>query len=100
MTSEELREEVKNALDKIRPYLQNDGGDITLVDIEDDKIVKVRLEGTCTNCAVNQMTLKSGVEMTIKEGLAEEKEGIFIPHDEVMREAKRIINQWEQKMLN
>ena len=67
MTSEELREEVKNALDKIRPYLQNDGGDITLVDIEDDKIVKVRLEGTCTNCAVKQMTLKSGVEMTIKE---------------------------------
>ena len=67
MTSEELREEVKNALDKIRPYLQNDGGDITLVDIEDDKIVKVRLEGTCTNCAVNQMPLKSGVEMTIKE---------------------------------
>lgn len=67
MTSEELREEVKNALDKIRPYLQNDGGDITLVDIEDDKIVKVRLEGTCTNCAVNKMTLKSGVEMTIKE---------------------------------
>ena len=67
MTSEELREEVKNALDKIRPYLQNDGGDITLVDIEDDKIVKVRLEGTCTNCAVNQMTLKRGVEMTIKE---------------------------------
>ena len=67
MTSEELREEVKNALDKIRPYLQNDGGDITLVDIEDDKIVKVRLEVTCTNCAVNQMTLKSGVEMTIKE---------------------------------
>ena len=67
MTSEELREEVKNALDKIRPYLQKDGGDITLVAIEDDKIVKVRLEGTCTNCAVNQMTLKSGVEMTIKE---------------------------------
>ena len=67
MTSEELREEVKNALDKIRPYLQNDGGDITLVDIEDDRIVKVRLAGTCTNCAVNQMTLKSGVEMTIKE---------------------------------
>ena len=67
MTSEELREEVKNALDKIRPYLQNDGGDITLVDIVDDKIVKVRLEGTCTTCAENQMTLKSGVEMTIKE---------------------------------
>ena len=57
---EELRNEVIKALDKIRPYLQNDGGDITLVDIEDGKIVKVRLEG-------NQLTLRSGVEMTIKE---------------------------------
>ena len=64
---EELRNEVIKALDKIRPYLQNDGGDITLVDIEDNKIVKVRLEGACTNCAVNQLTLRSGVEMTIKE---------------------------------
>nr|WP_314290623.1 NifU family protein [uncultured Capnocytophaga sp.] len=67
MNTEELRNEVIKALDKIRPYLQNDGGDITLVDIEDGKIVKVRLEGTCTNCSVNQLTLKSGVEMTIKE---------------------------------
>ena len=64
---EELRNEVIKALDKIRPYLQNDGGDITLVDIEDGKIVKVRLEGTCTSCSVNQLTLRSGVEMTIKE---------------------------------
>ena len=67
MSSEELKEQVLKALAEIRPYLQNDGGDISLVDIEDGRIVKVRLEGTCTNCAVNQMTLKSGVEMTIKE---------------------------------
>ena len=67
MNSEEVKNEVIKALDRIRPYLQNDGGDITLVDIEDDKIVKVRLEGTCTNCSVNQLTLKSGVEMTVKE---------------------------------
>ena len=67
MNSEELKEQVLKALAEIRPYLQNDGGDISLVDIEDGRIVKVRLEGTCTNCAVNQMTLKSGVEMTIKE---------------------------------
>jgi nitrogen-fixing nifU domain protein len=67
MNPEELKQEVVKALDKIRPYLQNDGGDISLVDIEDGKIVKVRLEGTCTNCSVNQLTLKSGVEMTIKE---------------------------------
>ena len=67
MKSDEVKNEVIKALDRIRPYLQNDGGDITLVDIEDDKIVKVRLEGTCTNCSVNQLTLKSGVEMTVKE---------------------------------
>ena len=44
--------------------------------------------------------ISKGALNAIKEGLAEEKEGIFVPHDEVMREAKRIINQWEQKMLN
>ena len=64
---EELRNEVIKALDKIRPYLQNDGGDITLVDIEDGKIVKMRLAGISTNCTVSQVTLRSGVEMTIKE---------------------------------
>ena len=67
MTSEEVRSEVIKALDEIRSFLQNDGGDITLVDIIDDREVRVRLEGTCLNCTVNQMTLKSGVEMTIKK---------------------------------
>ena len=67
MNPEELKQEVIKALDKIRPYLQNDGGDISLVDIEDGKIGKVRVEGTCTNWSVTQLTLKSGVEMTIKE---------------------------------
>ncbi|MDO5105775.1 NifU family protein [Capnocytophaga sp.] len=67
MTSEKVREEVIKALDEIRPFLQSDGGDISLVEIEDDKIVKVRLEGNCIGCSVNQMTLRSGVEMTIKK---------------------------------
>jgi Fe-S cluster biogenesis protein NfuA len=67
MTSEELRIKVELALDEIRPFLQSDGGDITLVSIEDGKSVKVRLEGNCVGCSVNQMTLKSGVEMTIKK---------------------------------
>jgi nitrogen-fixing nifU domain protein len=67
MNSESLRKEVIRALDEIRPFLQNDGGDLTLIDIIDDKIVHVRLEGTCTTCAINQLTLKSGVEMTIKK---------------------------------
>ena len=66
MTSEETRTNVEKALEEIRPFLQSDGGDITLISIEDNT-VKVRLEGNCIGCSVNQMTLKSGVEMTIKK---------------------------------
>lgn len=67
MTSEELTKNVEKALDEIRPFLQSDGGDISLIGIDDAKSVKVRLEGNCIGCSVNQMTLKSGVEMTIKK---------------------------------
>ncbi|HEX9600234.1 MAG TPA: NifU family protein [Mariniflexile sp.] len=68
MTSEEVRLNVEKALDEIRPFLQSDGGDISLLSIEDnDTLVKVQLEGACVGCTVNQMTLKSGVEMTIKK---------------------------------
>lgn len=67
MTSEELRKKVEIALDEIRPFLQSDGGDISLVAIDDDTLVRVKLEGNCVGCSVNQMTLKSGVEMTIKK---------------------------------
>ena len=67
MTTEELRVNVEKALDEIRPFLQSDGGDISLLSIEDDKLVKVQLQGACVGCSVNQMTLKSGVEMTIKK---------------------------------
>jgi len=63
----ELKSNIEKALDEIRPFLQNDGGDISLISIEDDKIVKVQLQGACVGCSVNQMTLKSGVEMTIKK---------------------------------
>jgi len=65
--TEDLNEKVEKALDEIRPFLQNDGGDINLLSIEDEKIVRVQLVGTCVDCSVNQMTLKSGVEMTIKK---------------------------------
>ena len=67
MTTKEIRLNVEKALDEIRPFLQSDGGDISLISIDDDKYVKVQLEGACTSCSVNQMTLKSGVEMTIKK---------------------------------
>jgi Fe-S cluster biogenesis protein NfuA len=67
MTSEEVKINVEKALEEIRPFLQSDGGDISLISIDNGTSVKVRLEGACIGCSVNQMTLKSGVEMTIKK---------------------------------
>jgi len=66
MNQENLIQQIEKALAEIRPFLNNDGGDIELVSVEND-VVNVRLTGTCTDCTVNQMTLKSGVEMTIKK---------------------------------
>ena len=65
MEAEELKTIVENALQEIRPYLQADGGNIILVGIHNN-IVSVQLEGNCLGCSVNQMTLKNGVEATIK----------------------------------
>ncbi|WP_396170685.1 NifU family protein [Flavobacterium sp.] len=67
MTTEELTTNVLKALDEVRPFLKSDGGDIQLVSIEEDKHVTVRLQGACSSCSVNQMTLKAGVETTIKK---------------------------------
>ena len=76
MTSQEIRSNVEKALAEIRPFLQSDGGDISLISIDEDRFVKVQLEGNCTSCSVNQMTLKSGVEMTIKK-YAPQIEGVI-----------------------
>ncbi len=78
MTAKELNEKVEAALEEIRPFLQSDGGDISLVSIENGTSVKVRLEGNCVGCSINQMTLKSGVEMTIKKFAPQIKEVINI----------------------
>lgn len=67
MNAKDLELNVEKALDEIRPFLESDGGNISLVSIEDNRLVKVQLTGTCSSCSVNQMTLKSGVEMTIKK---------------------------------
>lgn len=64
--SDNIKEKVENALDEIRPFLQRDGGDISLLEINTNTVT-VRLEGACSTCSINQMTLKSGVEMTIKK---------------------------------
>ena len=61
-----LENNIEVALDEIRPFLKNDGGDISLVSF-DKNTVKLKFEGACSTCTVNQMTLKSGVEMIIKK---------------------------------
>ena len=66
--SDTIKEKIENALDEIRPFLQRDGGNISLIEIN-NSTVKVRLEGACSTCTINQMTLKSGVELTIKKYL-------------------------------
>ena len=65
-----LEKNIEVALDEIRPFLKNDGGDISLVSF-DKNTVKIKFEGACSTCTVNQMTLKSGVEMIIKKHVPE-----------------------------
>jgi len=66
MNKEALNKKVQEALNEIRPFLESDGGNIELVSIIDD-VVNVKLLGNCVSCSVNQMTLKNGVEMTVKK---------------------------------
>ena len=65
-----MKEKVQEAIDKIRPMLQNDGGDVELVEIEEG-VVKVRLQGACAGCPMSQMTLKNGIERFLKQEIPE-----------------------------
>ncbi|WP_078716045.1 NifU family protein [Paucidesulfovibrio gracilis] len=68
-----MKEKVESALEKIRPVLQNDGGNVELVEVTDDGIVKVRLQGACHGCPMSQMTLKHGIERVILKEIPEIK---------------------------
>lgn len=67
-----MKAKVEAAIDKIRPMLQADGGDVELVSVEDG-IVKVRLQGACAGCPMSQMTLKNGIERVLKQQIPEIK---------------------------
>jgi Fe-S cluster biogenesis protein NfuA len=66
-----IRERVSKALERVRPYLQSDGGDIDLVDVTEDLTVKVRLTGACHGCPYSMQTLKAGVEQAIMKEVPE-----------------------------
>ena len=69
-----MKEQVEKALEKIRPSLQADGGDVELMDISEDGIVKVKLTGACRGCPMSQLTLKMGIEKALKQAVPEVKE--------------------------
>jgi Fe-S cluster biogenesis protein NfuA len=69
--NEALSTKVKNLIEQVRPYLQQDGGDINFVEITDDFIVNVELTGACGSCPYSTMTLKNGVENTIRKAIPE-----------------------------
>jgi len=72
-----VKDKVEKILDKIRPSLRADGGDVELVDVEDN-VVKVRLTGACGGCPMSQMTLKMGIERVLKKDLPEIKEVVAV----------------------
>ena len=74
-----MREKVEAVLDTIRPGLQMDGGDVELVEVSDDGIVKVKLVGACAGCPMSQMTLQMGIEATLKEQLPEVLRVVAVP---------------------
>lgn len=66
-----LKEKIEEALLKIRPSLQADGGDVQLVDVDDEGLVRVKLMGACGGCPMSQMTLKMGIEKVLKQNVPE-----------------------------
>jgi Fe-S cluster biogenesis protein NfuA len=67
-----MKEQIEEAIKKIRPMLQADGGDVEFVDVEDG-VVKVRLQGACAGCPMSQMTVKNGIERLLKQEIPEVK---------------------------
>ena len=69
-----LHQKVEDALDTIRPYLEADGGNVAIVEITSDQILKLELTGACKTCNMSHMTMKAGIEETIKRAVPEIKE--------------------------
>ncbi|MFH1487347.1 MAG: NifU family protein [Pseudomonadota bacterium] len=66
-----MKEKVETALNKVRPSLQADGGDVELIDVDEEGVVKVKLRGSCAGCPMSQMTLKMGIEKILKQNVPE-----------------------------
>ena len=71
MANSELHKRVEEAINQIRPYLEADGGDVLLLEVTDEFVVKLKLLGACKTCSMSMMTLKAGIEETIKRAVPE-----------------------------
>lgn len=69
----DLTKRVEDALEQIRPYLQADGGNVSLVEITDDNVVRLELLGACKSCSMSMMTMKAGIEETVRRAVPEIK---------------------------
>ena len=69
-----MKEKVEAALEKVRPMLQADGGDVELIEVTEDGVVKVKLRGACAGCPMSEMTLRMGIEQMLKKDIPEVKE--------------------------
>ena len=78
ITDKIILDKIEVALEEIRPFLQDDGGDINFIELTDKWVVKVKLVGACSNCNISMMTLKNGVEVVIKRAVPEVKEVVEI----------------------
>jgi len=75
---EAVRDKVKTVLEKIRPNLQADGGDVELVEVSEEGVVRVRLTGACKGCPMSQMTLKMGIQRYLQREVPEVKEVVSV----------------------
>ncbi len=78
LSKKQVLEKVTHALESIRPYLISDGGDVELIEITEDLVVKVKLIGACDGCPFSMQTLRAGIEQTIRNELPELKELVSV----------------------
>ena len=78
ITDKKVLDKIEVALQEIRPFLQDDGGDINFIELTDQWVVKVKLVGACSSCNISMMTLKNGVEVAIKRAVPEVKDVVEI----------------------
>lgn len=78
ITDKTIIDKIEGALSEIRPFLEDDGGDINFIELTDEWVVKVKLIGACSSCSISMQTLKNGVEVVVKRAVPEVKEVIEI----------------------